>query len=286
MPTRGRTTSPPPSGPPGVAAAAPPAKPQAEPPANPPAKRRRSQAEPRTEALLTSKDLGTGTIHWNGLLAMLTMINESGPATKMVQQWLTTHNEQRGGEKTRKAMLGHVKAHIAGDGKVPVCGTATVQNCVAFSLNARDSQQPKGPTTKQGWVYRAVDSTGKHWYTEKPRTKKVPASAAASPACDRGPALRETVAYHPPRTATICVKTTSSLELTHVQLRKVPFVDQWCGAVPNHSEVEAVEVGEQGGNYREWTKIRWPRGTSSQEGWVKSKYVTLVEDTPLGNPPE
>ena len=55
-------------------------------PYKPPAKRHRGQAKPKTEALLTEKDLGTGTIHWNGLLAMLTKINKSDEeGTTLVQ---------------------------------------------------------------------------------------------------------------------------------------------------------------------------------------------------------
>lgn len=214
----------------------------AEPPAKPPAKRPRGQEKPKTEALLTEEDLDAG-IHWNGLLAMLTKITKSdADGAALVQNWLNDYDEQLGGKKTREAMLAKVKGHIQSnkEPKLRVSGSVDILNVVAYSEHENEKQKARGTTKRVRWYYISGQ-----WYSTKPgpkkgRLKKTTAAAAASPACDHGPALRETVVYSPPRTATICVNTTSSLELTHVQLRRVPFFDQWCGAVPNHSEAARV----------------------------------------------
>eukprot|EP01043_Picozoa_sp_COSAG02_P045178 COSAG02_NODE_4107_length_5769_cov_7.499471_3_plen_422_part_00 len=280
MPKRGRTTPPPPPGPPGVATVAPPAKPPPSASQRPPAKRRCGQAEPKTEALLTAEDLDTGTIHWNGLLAMLTKIHGSEPATGMVEGWLAEHREGLGDENTRNVMLKKVKAHIESGNELPVCGTATVQNRVAFSKDARESQQPKGITSTARWYY----SSGK-WYSTNPNankrhSKKVVAAAAARPTLTRAEPA-DTELCIPPLPATLDIQQQSaSFGPTPVQLRRLPGLNDWCGVIANYSKVRVVAKGTEGGMSQEWVKIRWDSGAVPQEGWVKREYVKPDEVVP------
>jgi hypothetical protein len=168
--------------------------------AGPPAKRQRGQAEFKAGRLLTQEDLDAGTppIHWNGLLAMLTKITSVVKGAELVQVWLATHKERRGGEKTREAMLAEVKGHIK-DNKEPkllVHGSASIQNVVAYSKHTNKNQPAAGVSKTARWYYISGE-----WYSNNPDTKKgrpktVAATPAAPPAATA--ALAKVVPFIPP----------------------------------------------------------------------------------------